>query len=183
MGFWTNDRLEPKRCGKIISSRASAKRRCSFGMAQTLSPYTQRPEAGKCPGSLLGSRAHRPKARQPLGGFSCGRPLGSGAFCFTGILFFRHSLQWGAWIETWVLDCRHRFLPPFLPGPVQVRAAAPYPVPRNRDHAGAWRTEDSWHFLLWPAAGSCGRLHLRARLAGGPGRLQSLCACIFAIDT
>ena len=61
MGFWMNDRLEPKRCGKMISSRASVKRRCSFGPAQTLSPYTPQPEAGKFPGSLLGSRARRPR--------------------------------------------------------------------------------------------------------------------------
>ena len=75
MGFWTNDRLEPKRCGKMIPSRASAKRRCSFWYGANATPQ---PEAGKFPGSLLGSRARRPKARQPLGGFSCGRPLGSG---------------------------------------------------------------------------------------------------------
>ena len=33
----------------------------SFGPAQTLSPYTPQPEAGKFPGSLLGSRAYRPR--------------------------------------------------------------------------------------------------------------------------
>jgi len=54
-----------------------------------LSPYTPRPEAGKFPGSLLGSRAHRPKAWQPLGGFSCGRPLGRGVL----LLFVGLGLQ------------------------------------------------------------------------------------------
>ena len=45
----------------MISSRASAKAGALFGMAQTLSPYTPQPEAGKFPGSLLGSRAYRPR--------------------------------------------------------------------------------------------------------------------------
>ena len=63
----------------MISSRASAKRRCSLwvemwveiGPAQTLSPYAPQPEAGKYPGSLLGlnelieaERANRYKGAQ-----------------------------------------------------------------------------------------------------------------------
>lgn len=81
---------------------------------------------------------------------------GPGFFCF--VWGFRHSLQWGAWTETWVLDCRHRFLPPFLPGPVQVRAAAPSPVPRKRDH----KAHDGFQHAFSPSPGACGRT-LRAR--------------------
>ena len=133
MGFWTNDRLEPKTCAILIPSRAAGGgaplRRRLFWSSAMLSPYTPRPEAGKFPGSLLGSRAHRPKARQPLGGFSCGRPLGRGV----PLLFVGLGLQ-------------ASFLPPFLPGPVQVRAAAPNERGKSLN---SWQIRHHENFFSW----------------------------------
>lgn len=100
---------------------------------------------------------------------------GPGFFCF--VWGFRHSLQWGAWTETWVLDCRHRFLPPFLPGPVQVQAAAPYPVPRNRDH----KAHDGFLHAFSPSPGACGRT-LHACTRRRPRKALRLCAFIFCFE-
>ena len=146
----------------MILSRASAKRRRSLwveiGPAQTLSPYTSQPEAGKFPGSLLGSRAHRPKARQPLGGFSCGRPLGSGVLLLHGE--FR--------------VCRHRFYllfspARFKPGRPHHLAGTPY-----RFH----KAHDGFLHAFSPSPGACGR-PLRACTRRRPRKALRLCAFIF----
>ena len=152
----------------MISSRASAKRRCSLwvemwveiGPAQTLSPYAPQPEAGKFPGSLLGSRAHRPKARQPLGGFSCGRPLGRGV-----LLLCLGSLSLQA-------------LPPCL-----TRSGS---IPGGRTIWPGPRTGSTKRMMVFytlsPHHRELAGVLFAPAPAGGPGRLCA-CALYFFVDT